>query len=108
MKKTLSIFIATLMIVSLLMASCGAADKLTGKWAVTAGGIESFAMEFTKDGKMTVSTMGVTTVEADYKVKDNTITYSVGGVESKIEFTIKNDTLNLDFGGISYSLNKVD
>lgn len=108
MKKTLSIFIATLMVVALLMASCGTADKLTGKWAVTAGGIESFAMEFTKDGKMTVSTMGITTVEADYKVKDNTITYSVGGVESKIEFTIKDDVLNLNFGGIAYSLNKVD
>lgn len=108
MKKTLSFLLATLMIVALVLTSCGGANKLTGKWAVSTGGIESFAMEFTKDGKMTISTMGITTIEADYKVKDNTITYSIGGVESKIEYTIKDNTLNLNFGGIAYSLNKVD
>ncbi len=58
--------------------------------------------------KMIISTMGMVSAEAEYKVSGNTLTYKIGDQKTKTDFQLDGDKLTLDFGGTSYTLDKVN
>ncbi|MBE6648916.1 MAG: hypothetical protein E7614_05290 [Ruminococcaceae bacterium] len=99
--------VAVVLVISIMFAACGKSSSVAGTWTYSVNGTEIIGFSFTDDGKMTVKTAGVTTLECDYKVEDGKIVYSVGGVENKSDFTVDGNKLTISYLGTSYTLEKV-
>lgn len=107
MRKLAFLFVATLLLVSLLATSCGG-SSIVGKWEPDTAQASLFGLdlvgtwEFFKDGTLTLTTMGIG-VPGKYKLNDSkhmTITFSSffpGSESEPAEFlySIKGDTLTI-------------
>ena len=88
--------IAVVVIACLLIAGCGGGNKLVGKWQETKSGL--MTMEFTQDGKLTVSGLGISVPAVDYKVDGNKLTISEGSGTRTEVFSVSGDILTLGEG----------
>ncbi len=102
MKKTLALVFALLMCVSVLVACGGSDNKLEGTWVGEEDGM-TVEMTFKADGKLSMSSMGIT-MEGTYTVNGDKMTASaslMGMTEELFKdatWKIEGDKLTIDDG----------
>ncbi len=98
--------VAVLACACVLLAGCGGAeDRIVGKWEADQGAAKLGA-EFTKDGKATMTVLGMA-VQGTYKVTGDELEWTSNGKTAKYKVKVTGSELHLTGGGVTVTYKRV-